>query len=107
MDIWLTFAFINKGKVENIASYLYTGYTEANEHAKAFCNSKKAIAVEVTHIPVTIGDTYENGVFYHDGEEVPVIPTVEQQTTANTTDIVDINSVIDDLIIAITPTQEA
>jgi len=101
MDIWLTFAYISNNEVKNIACYLYTGYTEANDHAKAFCEDEEAIAVEVTHIPVQIGDTYDNGTFKRNGEVIAPIPSVAQQTATNTTDIAGNSNSIDDLWVAV------
>lgn len=78
MDIWLTFAYISEGVVRNTASYLFTGYTEANQHAKEYCRDPEAIAIDVTHIPVQIGDRYSNGVFTRDGREIEALPTQQQ-----------------------------
>lgn len=87
-DIWLTFAFIYKNKVVNLACYLYTGYTEASEHARSYAHDwlgagdpkyeNGAVAVEVTQIPVQIGDDYIDGIFYRDGEEIRPLLSIEE-----------------------------
>lgn len=40
-----------------------------------------AVAINVTQIPVQIGDTYKDGVFYRDGVEIEVLLTAEQAAT--------------------------
>lgn len=100
MKIWLNYAYISNGIVQNVASYLYTGYRDANVNAAEFCNDPLAFAINVTQYPVQIGDTYRNGQFYHiddvTGEEniVNALPTEEEQIEAN-------SAAIDDLAIAI------
>ena len=41
-----------------------------------------ALAVDTTLIPVTMGDTYENGKFFRNGEEVPANPTEAEEIRA-------------------------
>ena len=53
----MDYALINEGIVENII-YLHP------ENAHTFEN-----AVSIENYPVQIGDTYENGFFYRDGEK--------------------------------------
>lgn len=57
----MRYAIINNGIVENII--VLTPQT-----ASEFPNS-----VACGDYPVAIGDTYENGVFYHDGEPLQTI----------------------------------
>lgn len=90
MDIWKTFAYISGGKVRNIACYLYEAVMAAFDDARLYCSDIEAIAVDVTHIPVQIGDDYNNGVFSRDDVVINPLPTVEQQTAQNTADIDDL-----------------
>ena len=107
MNVWLNYAYISNNTVQNVACYLYTGYNDANLHAKDFCKDQSAFAVNVTQYPVQIGDSYRNGEFYHindvtgEEEKVPYFPTVEQQTEINQEAIAAQSAAIDDLAIAI------
>ena len=53
-------------------------YERASQFARLSYGSD-AIAVDTTRIPVQIGDTYDNGKFYRNGEEVLPNPTQEEQ----------------------------
>lgn len=100
-DIWLTYAYICDSKVQNIASYLYTGYTQADLGAKAFCNNDNAFAVDVTYTPVQIGDDYINGEFYRDGEKINSFPSATEVVNSHTNELASHDSDIDELWVAI------
>ena len=107
MNVWLSFAFISHGVVQNITCYLYTGYSEANDMAKFSCQDPDAFAVDVTQYPVWIGDRYEDGYFKRidekTGEEIIItpFPTEQDQIVNNTNDIDSIQNAIDDITVAI------
>ncbi|MCI5956377.1 MAG: hypothetical protein MRZ54_05275 [Clostridiales bacterium] len=65
----MNYALVENGVVVNVI-WLYEG--NAHEFAGA---------VPVNDRPVQIGDTYENGVFYHEGERV--LSTLEQTEQAH------------------------
>lgn len=98
----LTFALIGTdGEVKNLA----TGtYYECSRMAIEIYGVG-SIAVDVSYIPVEVHDTYENGKFWRiiGGEktEIERVPTVEQQTAINTSDISRHDSDIDDLFVMI------
>ena len=98
MEIWRIYAYISGGVVKNTASFLYSGAVEASLCAKRTYEDENAFAVDVTHTPVQIGDTYSDGKFYRDGAVIEALPSIAQQVEQNSADI-------DALIIAITPTE--
>ena len=117
MKAWEEYAFIIDGVVQNVAVFAVGGYTDANIVAREVYG-EGALAVNVSQIPTTIGDTYKDGAFYRkddegNEQEVPVIATEEQavdalnQTTAdlktstesNTTSIESNTTAIDDILV--------
>ena len=64
MDYATNFAIVEDGVVTNVVWGMT--YTEIPN------------AVQIDNRAVAIGDTYENGIFYHNGEEVQ---TLEEQIT--------------------------
>lgn len=87
MNIWRNFAYIFQNKIINITCYLYTDSNESSNHAKQYmfdtglCESidNDAFAVEVTYYPVSIGDSYIDGIFYRDNEIIYPVPTEEER----------------------------
>lgn len=80
MTYWQNYAFISEGKVRNIAVYEPNGsYTLANMQAKLTLNDSTAEAVNVTQIPVMIGDDYKDGAFYRNGIQIEKLPTDEEE----------------------------
>lgn len=79
MTVHTVFAQIYNGEVKNIVvgEYYYCDIAAKETYGN------KAFAVDVTQIPVDIGDTYENGEFYHreNGrkKKVEPIPTDSQK----------------------------
>lgn len=63
MLAWSAYAFIVNGTVDNVGVFKPDEYDRANYIAHA-SYGEFAMAVDVTHIPVSIGDIYEDGVFY-------------------------------------------
>jgi hypothetical protein len=117
MKAWEEYAFVVDGVVQNIGVFAVGGYTEANIVAREVYG-EGTLAINVSQIPTTMGDTYRDGVFYRKDEEgnekeVPTIPTEEQavdtlnQTTAelqtstesNTTSIESNTTAIDDILV--------
>ena len=67
---WQIYAYIIDGIVKGTGVYEPLGaYTNANMVAKNLFGND-AFAVDVTYYPVQAGDTYIDGAFYRDGEEV-------------------------------------
>lgn len=95
MKAWEEYALIKSNTVRQIGCFEIGDYTVAVQLAHEIYGSD-AIAVNVTQYKVHVGDTYEEGVFFHDGQPVPQLPTDEQEIAA-------LNDAVDDLIIAITP----
>lgn len=82
MTYWQNYAFISEGKVKNIGVYEPNGaYTLANMQAKFSLNDSEAEAVNVTQIPVMIGDDYKDGTFYRNGIKIEKLPTDEEEIT--------------------------
>lgn len=100
MKIWLNYAYIKNGKIENIGSFLYTGYTEAQIVAKQLYGNE-AFAVDVTQYPVKVGDDYVDGLFYRDGVKIDPLPTDEQDIERLKVENESLNSAVDDLAVAI------
>ena len=76
------FAIINGKDVMNT---VVGEYTACNDYAKAMYG-ESAFAVEITQIPVQIGDTYEDGVFYRviDGKKKRIDPIPTDTDNINT-----------------------
>lgn len=107
MKVWDTYAIIGSdNKVKNIALYQVGegGYTLANLQAVE-TYGEDAYAVEVTQYPVQIGDDYIEGRFYRNGEEILPFPTDEQEIAMLKVENASLNSAVDDIIVAITPTE--
>lgn len=105
MKVWDIYALIGSNNiVQNIALYEVGegGYTLANVQAVELYGDG-AYAVDVTQIPVGIGDVYENGRFYREGVLIERVPTQEEQVQYLTAQNEELNSTIDDLIVAMTP----
>lgn len=64
----MNYALIENGIVINI---IYLHPMNANEFPNA---------VEISDLPVTIGDSYENGKFYRGGKEITLTPTEARYT---------------------------
>ena len=80
MTYWQIYAFICDGKVGNIAFYEPNGaYALANMQTKMDMNDSTAEAVDVTRIPVKIGDDYKDGAFYRNGVLIERLPTDEEE----------------------------
>lgn len=95
MTYWQTYAFISKRKVVNIAVYEPNGaYTLANMQAKQMLNDSGAYAVDVTQIPVMIGDDCIDGSFYRDGVRIDPLPTEEQMVEKHEEEIDELWTVI-------------
>lgn len=75
MVVHTVYAVIVEGAVANA---VVGGYTECNQYARDVYGSE-AYAVEVTQIPVEIGDTYVDGNFFHNGVFVQPVPTDTQE----------------------------
>ena len=75
--MWCTqnFAIIANERVENIM--VCDDYDIANQLAKSMCG-ENAIAIDVSHIGVEIGDAYRDGQFYKGDEVIKPFPTVEE-----------------------------
>lgn len=99
------FALIESNEIKNLA---VGNYYDCSQAAMA-TYGEDAVAIDVTQFPVEIGDSYEDGKFYRMiggvKTEITRVPTVEQQTAANTAAISVNSAAIDELIIAITPTE--
>jgi len=95
------YALINNGAVQNVA---VGNYYDCNVVAKHTYGSD-AVAVEVTYIPVEIGDTYEGGKFYRmiqgNKTEITRIPTEEETVAAHTVAIESQDDEIDNLWVAV------
>lgn len=101
MKVWDIYALIGSDNVvQNVALYEVGegGYTLANVQAVELYGDG-SYAIDVTQIPVGIGDVYENGHFYREGALIKRVPTQEEQ-------VMELSTAIDDLIIAITPMDE-
>lgn len=72
MAVHTVFALVYEGEVKNVVvgEYYYCDIAAKETYGN------KAFAVDVTQIPVFIGDIYENGEFYRmvDGEKQKVEP---------------------------------
>lgn len=64
----MTYALISEGVVENLISI-------HPMNVSSFTN-----AVVTADLPVSIGDTYADGVFYHDGVEVRLPSIMDEDT---------------------------
>lgn len=65
---WQIYAYILNGVIKNIGVFEPLGaFTNATIVAQDLYGYD-AYAVDVTYFPVQPGDTYENGLFYRDGE---------------------------------------
>lgn len=64
----MNYALIKNGIVTNI---IYLHPMNADEFPNA---------VEIGDLPVTIGDSYENGKFYRGGKEITLTPTEARYT---------------------------
>lgn len=110
MSPWFVYALIGEDKeIKNIGVYsLDGGYTLACIHAVEMFG-EGAIAVEVSQYPVQIGDTYDEGRFYRIvGDErikIEPYPTEKQEIIGLKAENESLNESIDDIIIAITPTE--
>lgn len=71
------FAQILDGTVIN-AIVCNDGYEIASQIAR-LVHGEDAIAIDITDVPVHQGDTYEDGIFYRDGEEVKKVESQEKQ----------------------------
>lgn len=95
--IWNIYAFIYNGVVKD-TWHSYMGLDIAIMRARAVYGDD-ATAANCTYAYVQVGDTYDGNKFYHNGVEVPVIPSWEDYRAQ----LAEQSAAIDDLIIAITP----
>lgn len=99
------YALVNNGVVQNLAvgNYYDCSVVAHNTYGN------EAVAIEVTQYPVEIGDTYEGEKFYRviqgTKTEIERIPTEEEVVAAHTATLSEHSDAIDELIIAITPTE--
>lgn len=103
MKVWENYAFIVNGTVQNVGCFSKGSYVAANVIAQEVYG-EDAIAVDVSQIPTSIGDTYRDGTFYRvydDGteEEIPVIATEEQEVEALQVTTESNTTAIDDILI--------
>lgn len=106
MQYWRTYAVIRNREVVNIAVYAPDGaYTIANDQAHTFYGSD-AFAVDVTQIPVAIGDEYYRGAFYRDHVEIIKLPTDEEQIADLSQQIVTAQNDMNDVQIALVELYE-
>lgn len=80
MLAWATFAYILDGVVTNIGAFEPNEYDKANMIAKA-THGDRAFALDVTYIPVQIGDKYDSQGFYRIVDEQRV--NIEPYSTEN------------------------
>ena len=106
MNYWKTYAHIQSDVVQNIAVYAPEGaFTLANDQAHILYGDR-AFAVDVTQIPVAIGDVYNAGRFYRNNEQVMPLPTDEEEINSLNTQVAQANSVIEDTQIALVEIYE-
>lgn len=99
MVVHMNFALIQDAEVKNI---IVGDYYNCNELAISTYGND-AFAVEVTQIPVSVGDKFENGFFkrynidLHDYEIINPIPTDRQEIDALTEENKALRELITDL----------
>lgn len=71
------YALVYEGVVSNI---IVGNHSDCNDVAKATIN-EAAFAVDVTNIPVQIGDQFKDGRFTRGDEKIDPLPTEEQQVS--------------------------
>lgn len=110
MKAWEEYAFVLKGKVQNISCFAIGSYTAASITGHDIYGDECEV-INVTQIPTEIGDTYREGKFYHvddEGEEteIPAYDTEEeaisklQSSVSASEDNISSNAgVIDDILI--------
>ena len=107
MQYWRTFAFVKDDLVRDISVFAPDGaYTAANDRAKTFHGSR-AFAVDVTQIPVAIGDRYIAGRFYRNEEEIKSLPTDEQEIAEIKSESESLSTDLSDVMLALVEISEA
>ncbi len=76
--MWCTqnFAIIANERVENVM--VCDDYDVANQLARSMCG-ENAIAIDVSHIAVEVGDTYRNGQFFRGEEAIEPERSIEDR----------------------------
>lgn len=94
--MWCTqnFAFIVDGEVKDIV--VCNDYNVANQIAQNIYGSG-AIATDVTHYTVDIGDTYTNNKFFRGEREIHPLPTVEDKLNGLGGSVADLETAACDL----------
>lgn len=93
MIVHQIFAQIYEEKVQGI--YVYDGgYSEADLITKCIFG-QEAFAVECTHIPCKVGDTYRNGSFFRENENGDL--TIIMSLPSSEDEITKLESIIADL----------
>lgn len=106
MQYWRTYAHITEDAVANIAVYEPNGaFTIAMDDAHRLYGDR-AFAVDVTQIPVAIGDSYSAGRFYRSGEQIKPLATDEEEIDGLNNSMGTVTSEIADLQLAIVEVYE-
>ena len=94
--MWCTqnFAFINDGLIKDIV--VCDDYDVANNLARNIYGAN-AIAFDVSHYSLQIGDVYSNGRFYRGEEEILPNPTVEDKINELTAETISLEEATCDL----------
>jgi len=81
-------ALIKNGTVDNIAEF------ESLSIAQTMATNMSLLAVSVDDLPVAIGDTYSDGRFYRDSQEVTIPQDItiqiQEQLAATVSDMAEI-----------------
>lgn len=100
MAVHTIFALINEGEVQNT---VVGEYTDCDQAAKSMYG-QEAFAVDVTQIPVQIGDSYD-GAFHRvvNGETITIdpIPTDSQQIAALTASNEELRAYVEQIATAL------